>query len=355
MFTGHSLTGSSRTAVIGGPVSNLPSDETPLAASRLSFLERIPAFWLSLLLIALIVTTFAGTFNHLFVYWDDNSSIVENPDLNPPTPASLAKFWKDPNHGYRGFYVPVPYTIWWAAAHVDRLPSGNGPATMPNEAVFHGLNLAFHTAGSLLVFLLLRKLVGADLPALIGASVFALHPLQADPVCWASSMYTPLSAMLALSAWLIYIRFADLPAGRLRKHEIRNPKSETNSKSEQEMTETSTDGVPLPTGRHFGFSNLLIEFISDFGFRISSFSALALYSAAILCYVLALLTKATIVLLPLIIALVEVTLRGRRIKGCLALRAVDVARAGCRAADAPHAVGTGGLCAADVASAVGGG
>jgi tetratricopeptide (TPR) repeat protein len=44
-----------------------------------------------------------------------------------------------------------------------------------------------------------------------------------------------------------------------------------------------------------------------------------LYAAATLCYVLALLTKATIVLLPLIIALVEVTLRGRRFKTCLAL------------------------------------
>jgi tetratricopeptide (TPR) repeat protein len=282
-------------------------------------LKRIPAFWLALLLIGLILTTYAGTFNHLFVYWDDNSAIVENPDLNPPTPASLAKFWKDPLHGYRGFYVPVPYTIWWVAAHIDRLPSGNGTSTMPNEAVFHGLNLAFHTAGALLLFALLRRLVGKDMPALIGAMVFALHPLQADPVCWASSMYTPLSAMLGLAGWLLYIRFADLRVGLRPKQEIRNTKSGINPESEGEMTGMSPGGMDAPIVRRFGFSNSLLEFISGFGFRISSFSAVALYSAAMLCYVLALLTKATIVLLPLIIALVEVTLRGRRLKSCLAL------------------------------------
>jgi len=300
-------------------VSDTLPYETPLAASRPSCFARFRPLWLSLILITVTLTTFAGTFNHLFVYWDDNSSIVENPDFNPPTPATLAKFWKDPLHGYRGFYVPVPYTIWWVAAHVDRLPSGNGTATMPNEAVFHGLNLGFHIAGSLLVFLLLRKLVGADFPALIGASVFALHPLQADPVCWASSMYTPLSAMLALAAWLMYIRFTDLPAHGPRKNEIRNTKSEINSKSEGEMTETSPPGLESPAGRRFAFSASLFEFISDFGFRISSFSSVILYSAATLCYVLALLTKATIVLLPVIIALVEIMLRGRRPRACLAL------------------------------------
>ena len=236
---------------------------------------------MSLLLIAVILTTYGSSVKHLFVVWDDNTAIVENPDLNPPTPASLAKFWSDPLHGYRGFYVPVTYTIWWLAAHVDRQPSGNGPATMPNEIVFHSLNLGFHTVGAVLVFLLLRKLVGVDLPALIGACVFALHPLQTDPVCWASSMYTPLSGLFALAGWLLFMRFSD----------------------------ACTRRDPIATGA---------PWVGRSGFAATIF-ILALYAAATLCYVLALLTKATIILLPVVVALVEVVLRGRRLKSCLPL------------------------------------
>ena len=266
---------------------------------------------MSLLLIAVILTTYAGTFNHLFVYWDDNSSIVENPDLNPPTAASLAKFWKDPLHGYRGFYVPVPYTIWWVAAHVDRLPSGNGPSTMPNEAVFHGLNLAFHTGGALLVFLLLRKLVGKDLPALIGASVFALHPLQADPVCWASSMYTPLSSMVALAAWLLYMRFSDAKGAGDRSLPRHCTQSESTAPSRHPERSEGSPGSQK--------EEILRCAQDDKHLRACPWCTWLLYAAALLCYVLALLSKATIVLLPLIIALVEVVLRGRRLKTCLPL------------------------------------
>jgi len=77
---------------------------------------------------------------------------------------------------------------------------------------FRLTNLALHAVNTALVFMLLRRLSSAllrpgqtDRAALIGAAIFALHPIQTEAVSYLSGRSTSLAALFALAslnAWL---------------------------------------------------------------------------------------------------------------------------------------------------------
>jgi len=110
-------------------------------------------------------------------------------------------------------YVPVTYTLWAFAANgaAEAEPSSSVPgAARLDPRVFHTLNLALHLAAGCVVFFLLRDLIpgNADLPALAGAMLFVLHPVQVEPVAWVSGMKDLLMGLLALAAIWQYVRLA---------------------------------------------------------------------------------------------------------------------------------------------------
>src|SRR5206468_3998587 len=89
------------------------------------------------------------------------------------------------NHAY-GLYVPLTYSLWGALAAVAQ--TGDGSARELNPSVFHCANIALHALSSLVVFAILRRLISSDLSAFFGAMLFAIHPLQVEPVAWISGM-----------------------------------------------------------------------------------------------------------------------------------------------------------------------
>ena len=231
-------------------------DACPTSSSR-------RAFWLATAIALVTFAVFYPVLKHGFVFWDDDVFILKNADLDPPTLSSLARFWGNPLVGYKQFLVPLNYTVWWALAHVARIPLQIDDRSVLIAPAFHAVNLGCHVAAAALAFLLLRKLVKSDVAAAVGALFFALHPLQAEPVSWAANMYTTLSGALALAALYAYLCSSD-------------------------------------PGR---------------GFRARVF----LFALGTLCYVLGLLSKPSIVLLPLIAVTIELLLRGRRLRACAPL------------------------------------
>jgi hypothetical protein len=132
-------------------------------------------------------TSFAGTFQ-----FDDWNVIV-----NEPRVGSLGAWW-DAMPGIRPLLK-----LSFAANRA----SGSGLAG------FHAVNLAVHAASALLVLALLRRVASRTGVAdgrhgaapLLGALLFALHPVQAEAVTYVSGRSSSLMGMLALSstvAWL---------------------------------------------------------------------------------------------------------------------------------------------------------
>ena len=133
--------------------------------------------------------------------WDDHIHLRDNPHLNPPTWAGLRALWAGP---FEDLYSPLVYTVWAALAALARGADG-----VFSPWPFHALCLAFHALNALLVFFLARRLVQDPRAAAAGAALFALHPLQVEPVVWASGLKDVLCGTFALGALLMLVRAGD--------------------------------------------------------------------------------------------------------------------------------------------------
>lgn len=71
--------------------------------------------------------------------------------------------------------------------------------------VFHRTSLALHLLTTALLVLLIYRLFGALLPAAIAGLLFGLHPLTVEPIAWVGERKTVLAAFFALAALLAYV------------------------------------------------------------------------------------------------------------------------------------------------------
>ena len=77
---------------------------------------------------------------------------------------------------------------------------------LDNLAGWHATNMAFHAACVLLLWLVLRRLLTNNRAALIGALLFAVHPLAAEPVNYIRARWVLIYTALALAALYATIR-----------------------------------------------------------------------------------------------------------------------------------------------------
>jgi protein O-mannosyl-transferase len=98
-------------------------------------------------------------------------------------------------------YVPVTYTTWGIIALMAR----DAQTGQLDPAYFHTANLILHVLCCLVVFELLRLLIGKTWPAVAGALLFGLHPVQVEAVAWVSGLKDVLGGLLALLAIWQYL------------------------------------------------------------------------------------------------------------------------------------------------------
>ncbi len=162
-----------------------------------------PHFTIALLLILSTLAVFYQVRGHDFVS-DDYMHLIENPYLKPATLPRVLELWQKP---YWGLYIPVTYTVWAAIARLTELPGADQSAAKLDPLPFHSANLLLHLVNLLIVFAILRMLTRDDWAASCGALLFALHPVQVEPVAWVSGLKDVLSgffSLLALWQYLIY-------------------------------------------------------------------------------------------------------------------------------------------------------
>jgi hypothetical protein len=171
------------------------------------------------LIAAVIVVSVLVVFGRLcsceFTWYDDSATIHQNPSFNPPTSSKVMSYWsKWGKDAPMGLYIPLTYTVWGALSAVAYSPQADPSGIHLNPWIFHTANVVLHALSSLLVFALLRRLVAHPWAAGLGALLFALHPLQVEPVGWISGTKDLLCGMLSLVALWQYLSLARTAAGQ---------------------------------------------------------------------------------------------------------------------------------------------
>jgi protein O-mannosyl-transferase len=148
------------------------------------------------LMVALVLCSwfsFIGALNNDFVSWDDPVYVEENPFVLNKEYDNLMTMPVSLN------YHPV--TMISLAMHVEK-----GKA--PNAKSFISVNILFHTANTLLVFLLILGLTnGTSWIAFFTALVFCIHPTRVESVAWISERKDVLYSFFFLISCLTYLKY----------------------------------------------------------------------------------------------------------------------------------------------------
>src|SRR6266404_3096625 len=201
----------SRVIGLDGTIAPL-TDIAARARHRLTTLT-FPERALVLSIVLAVVAVFAVGLRNEFVDWDDPANLLENQDYRGLGRAHLAWMFTTTLMGH---YIPLT----WLTFGLDYLLWGMEPAG------FHFTNLVLHAANATLVYWLAKPLLAAALPragdyalragAAVAALFFAVHPLRAESVAWATERRDVLSGALLLGCILLYLRSIATEAPRRR-------------------------------------------------------------------------------------------------------------------------------------------
>jgi tetratricopeptide (TPR) repeat protein len=194
------------------------------STSALQIIPSLPLKHPKLLLALLTLTLYFQVKDFKFLSWDDQETVQYNHRLQPPTLETLRFYWTPvvPKEfkQYQDIYIPMTYTVWSALALLSDLFFPGTAYTVIHPAVFHLANLAIHILTALTVhailLILLAKILNGNLApptlrwlALLGASFYAIHPVQVEAVCWISGMKDLLCALFCYLSTLHWLRFLE--------------------------------------------------------------------------------------------------------------------------------------------------
>lgn len=141
----------------------------------------------------------ARTVTFGFVGLDDSDLVIDDqPFLSQPS-ALWRAFGRsymgavDPAHAYYRPLVTASYALnaRWSGVHA---------------AGYHATNVLLHVATCVLVWALLRQLAMARAAALLGALLFAVHPVLSSAVAWIPGRNDSLLGLLVVGSWLAFAR-----------------------------------------------------------------------------------------------------------------------------------------------------
>jgi tetratricopeptide (TPR) repeat protein len=159
-----------------------------------------------LLCIVLVMATFAVYLpvrNHEFVRFDDDVYITQNPNVQSGLSLQNIK-WAFTTQQATNWH---PLT--WLSHMLDCTLFGQ------NAGRHHLVNVLFHLANTILLFVVLSRMTKGLFPSAFVAALFALHPLHVESVAWAAERKDVLSTLFWLLTMLAYVRYTQRPsAGR---------------------------------------------------------------------------------------------------------------------------------------------
>jgi protein O-mannosyl-transferase len=206
-------------------------------------------WFLTLLLIALIFVAYARAFSAGFI-WDDESHLTQNPCVVGPL--GLKEVWTTT----RAVYYPLVLTTFWGLHKVI------GLTPWP----YHLLNVLLHAGSAVVLWQVLRQL--GIRGAWLGAALWALHPVMVQSVAWVTELKNTQSGFLYLLAIFCFLK---------RDKETADDTDGSEQNSPDELTKSPSRRLADSRTLRFGLS--------------------------LVFFILATLSKPSVVMLPVVLAL----------------------------------------------------
>jgi tetratricopeptide (TPR) repeat protein len=163
---------------------------------RLWRLVEQPAL-ICLFLAVVTVLAFWPVVHGEFINYDDTDYVTLNSHVQNGL-SSKSVIW-----AFTTDHASNWHPLTWLSHMLDVELFGKGP-TGP-----HCINLLFHVANSVLLFLLLGRMTGAQWRSAMVAGLFALHPAHVESVAWVAERKDVLSTLFWMLTLLAYVRYAN--------------------------------------------------------------------------------------------------------------------------------------------------
>ena len=131
-----------------------------------------------------------------FINFDDNLYVYENPIVSGGLNIAGVKW------AFTTFHSANWHPLTWISHMLDATLFGK------SAGGHHLTNVIFHSANSVLSFIVFRQLTGDVWKSAIVAFLFAVHPAHVESVAWVSERKDVLSTLFWLLAMLAYVRYA---------------------------------------------------------------------------------------------------------------------------------------------------
>ena len=155
---------------------------------------------LSLVLFATTMTGFWQVRHHEFIDFDDDLYVWANPYVRAGVNSESLGWAFTATEG--GNWHPLTWLSHMVDCHLFGL----------NPGAHHLINVLFHAANTVLLFLVLRRMTRTLWRSAAVAALFAFHPLHVESVAWISERKDVLSTLFWMLTLWAYIWYAERPS-----------------------------------------------------------------------------------------------------------------------------------------------
>lgn len=177
--------------------------------SQAKLAPRTPLWIAAACVVVVTIAAFMPVLGADFVAYDDPENFLQNLHYRGLGWAQLRWMWTTTHLGH---YVPLS----WMTLGLDYLLWGMNPAG------YHAVNLLLHAANAVMLFFIARRLyrlagieavdhgITAIAPAAFAALAFAIHPLRVESVAWITERRDMVSLAFSLASVLSYLRSTEV-------------------------------------------------------------------------------------------------------------------------------------------------
>ena len=154
---------------------------------------------LAFIILAATLTVYAPVKQHPFIHIDDYGYVVNNTHLQHLN-------WETVKWSFTTFHYANWDPLTWLSHSLDVQLFGMDPGK------HHETSMLLHALNAVLLFWLLWKATGYVGRSFVVASIFALHPVNVEPVAWVAERKTVLAMVFFLLTMIAYRWYARQPA-----------------------------------------------------------------------------------------------------------------------------------------------